>query len=535
MGARRLDRGRLEAATGPPSRTTRRGPGGPRPRTSSSTATAARGAGIDRSAATVRDDRATSCARLGAEAAEPGQSDAPDAGHDPHGLGAAGVGGGCARQRSRASASDTRRGRSCSFPIPSADGTSSTPRSICGCFADGGPSGASARRSSRSGSAAAARLSARERRPAAARLRPPGLPPLARAAPVRCVRARAARRRRRSARRRLARVGRSRRWATAQLPALFDRIAVSDIAWARIEPWRRAIAGLWPGVGDAGRVLRCAARAPRRSFWRAGSAPRLGATSCSSTSPRGEIELVEAGSGRRCPSGWSRSRLAISSRISSEIFGRDPIYEEAVSQLLVGRRLATIASACIMERNASRRSSGLGAGGGSLSRMRPSLPGSATSLVQSRLSGATVRLLVGPQRRRGHEEGGWNTCREVHLLRDEPARCSTLHPAARGGLPDGTTSCWETCVPDASQPRASSRSPGDRRLWTATRIANLLVVNLSDQVPRCHSPTQVAERDRARGRSRDHGSAEAAGNGSRRGNRGRPGAAGARVLIETTA
>lgn len=44
------------------------------------------------------------------------------------------------------------------------------------------------------------------------------------------------------------------------LAPLLDRVIVSDLAWARIEPWRRAVAALWPGVADAGRL---AVRGPR--------------------------------------------------------------------------------------------------------------------------------------------------------------------------------------------------------------------------------------------------------------------------------
>jgi hypothetical protein len=36
--------------------------------------------------------------------------------------------------------------------------------------------------------------------------------------------------------------------AYMQLAALFDRCAVSDIAWARTERWRSLLASLWPGV-----------------------------------------------------------------------------------------------------------------------------------------------------------------------------------------------------------------------------------------------------------------------------------------------
>jgi glucose-6-phosphate dehydrogenase assembly protein OpcA len=34
----------------------------------------------------------------------------------------------------------------------------------------------------------------------------------------------------------------------AELPELFDRVAVSDLAWRRTLPWRARIAELWPGV-----------------------------------------------------------------------------------------------------------------------------------------------------------------------------------------------------------------------------------------------------------------------------------------------
>ena len=37
--------------------------------------------------------------------------------------------------------------------------------------------------------------------------------------------------------------------AYRELP--FERTACSDIAWRRTEPWRRCLAGLWPGIKDA--------------------------------------------------------------------------------------------------------------------------------------------------------------------------------------------------------------------------------------------------------------------------------------------
>lgn len=37
----------------------------------------------------------------------------------------------------------------------------------------------------------------------------------------------------------------------ARTPELFDSIAVSDIAWARIQPWREVLASLWPEIAEA--------------------------------------------------------------------------------------------------------------------------------------------------------------------------------------------------------------------------------------------------------------------------------------------
>jgi glucose-6-phosphate dehydrogenase assembly protein OpcA len=38
------------------------------------------------------------------------------------------------------------------------------------------------------------------------------------------------------------------------LSELFDRVAASDIAWARTARWRELIASLWPGVAEVGSI-----------------------------------------------------------------------------------------------------------------------------------------------------------------------------------------------------------------------------------------------------------------------------------------
>ena len=54
-----------------------------------------------------------------------------------------------------------------------------------------------------------------------------------------------------------------------RLAQLFDRTAVSDIAWARTSRWRTILAGLWPGIADVGtvRVHGTAAQAQLIAGW----------------------------------------------------------------------------------------------------------------------------------------------------------------------------------------------------------------------------------------------------------------------------
>jgi glucose-6-phosphate dehydrogenase assembly protein OpcA len=126
----------------------------------------------------------------------------------------------------------------------------------------------------------------------------------------------------------------SREWPDARgdlerLSALFDRIAVSDIAWARTEPWRVAVADLWPHVAEAGRV-RVAGPEVEGLLLAAWLRARLGRDVALDHEPAGEIELVEVdgrGAVPERPPAKTPSDL-LSDQL--EVFGRDPIYEEAV-------------------------------------------------------------------------------------------------------------------------------------------------------------------------------------------------------------
>ena len=118
--------------------------------------------------------------------------------------------------------------------------------------------------------------------------------------------------------------------AFAELPALFDRIVVSDIAWARVEPWRRALASLWPEIASLGHL---AIRGPRAEaeLLCAWLATRLGCSPTLDGEPAERLELVEV-DGRQVRA-EDAEPVTPSDLLSAqlEIYGRDPVYEEAVA------------------------------------------------------------------------------------------------------------------------------------------------------------------------------------------------------------
>ena len=115
----------------------------------------------------------------------------------------------------------------------------------------------------------------------------------------------------------------------ARLPELFDRIAVSDIAWARTEPWRCGVADLWPDVAEAS-ALRVAGPEPEALLLRSWLSARLGREIRLEHEPAGELELVAVDGLDAHPA--RLEPLTPSDLLSDqlEVFGRDRIYEEAV-------------------------------------------------------------------------------------------------------------------------------------------------------------------------------------------------------------
>jgi glucose-6-phosphate dehydrogenase assembly protein OpcA len=113
--------------------------------------------------------------------------------------------------------------------------------------------------------------------------------------------------------------------AYSDLP--FDRTACSDIAWRRTEPWRRALAGLWPELKEAGEltVTGPVAEASLLAGWLGSRLERkIGLAQESSE----QVEHV-AVDGKECP--VPREQPTGSDLLSAELdeFGREPVYEAA--------------------------------------------------------------------------------------------------------------------------------------------------------------------------------------------------------------
>ena len=123
----------------------------------------------------------------------------------------------------------------------------------------------------------------------------------------------------------------SREWpdvpsAYAALAAIFDRVAASDVAWARTLEWRRRLAELWPREYRALRVAGPAAEAHLLAGW---LRSRLGGDVELEHDERDEVEAVVV-DGAVVPPPRGR-RPTPSDLLSEELdrFSRDSIYEAA--------------------------------------------------------------------------------------------------------------------------------------------------------------------------------------------------------------
>ena len=113
--------------------------------------------------------------------------------------------------------------------------------------------------------------------------------------------------------------------AYTQLP--FERTAVSDIAWRKTEPWRRALAGLWPSIGEV-RNLRVRGPVAEASLLAGWLRSRLEREVELAHEEADELVEVEV-DGSACPT--PHEKPSSSDLLSAELdeFGRDRVYEAA--------------------------------------------------------------------------------------------------------------------------------------------------------------------------------------------------------------
>ena len=115
----------------------------------------------------------------------------------------------------------------------------------------------------------------------------------------------------------------------ARLPDLFDRIAVSDIAWSRLDGWREGLARLWPGIASV-ETLRVAGPRAEALLLAGWLGSRLERDVELDHEPANEFELVEADGEpvERAPGAQKSSSDLLSDQL--DVFVRDRIYEESV-------------------------------------------------------------------------------------------------------------------------------------------------------------------------------------------------------------
>ena len=120
--------------------------------------------------------------------------------------------------------------------------------------------------------------------------------------------------------------------AFRRLPEIFDWIAVSDIAWTKLQPWREACAALWPEVAEADSLRIAGPRGETLLLWGWLQA-RLRRELALEHEPAGEVELVAIDGDEVEPPRATRASASDLLSDQLEIFSRDRIYEEAVRAL----------------------------------------------------------------------------------------------------------------------------------------------------------------------------------------------------------
>ena len=116
--------------------------------------------------------------------------------------------------------------------------------------------------------------------------------------------------------------------AYAELAQVFERVAASDIAWARTLEWRRSLAELWPGIAEA-EEIRIAGPKPDALLLHGWLCSRLKRKLQLVHDDADAVELVAVDGQAVTPPRIDQP--SASDLLSAELdaFGRDPIYEEA--------------------------------------------------------------------------------------------------------------------------------------------------------------------------------------------------------------
>ena len=120
-------------------------------------------------------------------------------------------------------------------------------------------------------------------------------------------------------------------YAYGKLAKVFDRTAVSDLAWARTLPWRTSLAGLWPGIANASR-LRVEGPLPCALLLQGWLRSRLGSdVDLEHVETGEEIESIAIDGGEVEPPQGDRPTQ--SELLSDELdqYDRDAVYEQAVA------------------------------------------------------------------------------------------------------------------------------------------------------------------------------------------------------------
>jgi glucose-6-phosphate dehydrogenase assembly protein OpcA len=115
----------------------------------------------------------------------------------------------------------------------------------------------------------------------------------------------------------------------ARLAELFDRVAVSDIAWERTERWRHLLASLWPGIKDV-QTIRVHGTPAQAYLLRGWLRSRLGHEVAVEVDAHEKLEGVDLdGKAAPFPSG---NPPAASDVLSAQLdrYGRDAVYEASV-------------------------------------------------------------------------------------------------------------------------------------------------------------------------------------------------------------